>query len=159
MIRLKSLMGALPAAALLAYLLMAARGGGVAASATVSPAQQPFAMAMSSQSSGVGAPGVLPPASFQARALPTPIRIHPGLRPGDVIARGNPKTASPSAPDDNCSFDFGIEISIESGSRSVSLVRGPGCTVILGRIVDVNVVEARPIADSGIVEFGRMHRD
>jgi hypothetical protein len=73
-----------------------------------------------------------------------PVKIHPGLKPGDVIARGNARVPRPGVIDDDCTFDFGIEISLVSGSRMVGLIRGPDCTVLLERIEDRNVIEYDP---------------
>jgi hypothetical protein len=88
-----------------------------------------------------GAAGVSPPAGIVFPNHGTPVRIHSGLRRGDVIARGNPKAPRPDTPDDDCTFDFGIDISLVSGSRTVGLVKGQGCTMLLDRIEDRDVVE------------------
>jgi hypothetical protein len=91
-----------------------------------------------------GGPGVAaPPDAPIAPPHGAPILIHRGLQPGDVIARGNPKVPNPATPDDDCTFDVGIAINIESGSRTVSLIKGPGCTLILDRVDDINVLEGR----------------
>ena len=63
-----------------------------------------------------------------------------GLKPGDVIAWGKPMRSDHAGPNDDCVYNFGVEITITSGSRTVGLRKGPECTVVLDRIIDVDVI-------------------
>jgi hypothetical protein len=89
-----------------------------------------------------GAPGVFPPSDVDGgpHALPAPVLIHKGLKPGDVIAWGKPMRSDHAGPNDDCVYNFGVEITITSGSRTVGLRKGPECTVVLDRIIDVDVI-------------------
>ena len=79
-----------------------------------------------------------------ARSRPMPILIRRTMKKGDVIARGNRVDANRDGiiHPYECRFDFGLQISLHSGSRTVTLQRGPGCTAVLKDITDIDVVEA-----------------
>lgn len=84
----------------------------------------------------------------KAPALALPVQFHRGLRAGDVIARGNRVDANRDgvAEQDECEFNFGVKISLMSGSRTVTVGRGPDCTAVLEDVQDVNVVEPGDVA-------------
>lgn len=83
------------------------------------------------------------------RSLPVPIKIRSDMNRGDVIARGNRVDIDRNGlmSEDECQFDFGVEITLMSGSRTVIIERTPDCTVVLQGVVDVDAVEPEAAAE------------
>jgi hypothetical protein len=99
-----------------------------------------------------GGAGLPAPSAKKFRNLPVPIRIDRNMKAGDIVARGHRadvtgggfKADAPSGEfttDDGCVFNFGIEIALDSGSRTVKIGRGPDCTAVIDDIEDIGVVE------------------
>lgn len=90
-----------------------------------------------------GGPNTLDYGDAALRSLPTPIKIRSNMNLGDVIARGNRVDIDRNglASDDECQFEFGVEITLMSGSRTAIIERAPDCTVVLKDMVDVDAVE------------------
>jgi hypothetical protein len=89
---------------------------------------------------GAGRPA---PSGMKFKDLPVPIRIDRSMKAGDIIARGGRAdvTSGGFKTDDQCVFNFGIEIALELGSRTVTIGRGPDCTAVIEDIEDIGVVE------------------
>lgn len=77
------------------------------------------------------------------RERPAPVQIHRRVLPGSVIARGTmiDRNRDGVVAPEECQFNYGFEIRLYSGSRTIGIRYEPDCTAVLEDVVDVDVIE------------------
>jgi hypothetical protein len=91
--------------------------------------------------------------------LPRPVRITRRHLPGDVLTRGRAMMRNRGGrATQDCEFDFGVEVSLYSGSREYTIETRPDCSVVLQNLNDNDVVEPedRIVAAQTPGAFGRI---